>query len=145
MKKLLALTAFAGVALACPPPQKVLEAVKFLDIPVREVKAVEPMEELPGVCKARGVLEREGATAEVDFYVTADGRYILPFVGEISYKPSPIKGLKEMWITSLRNTGLSFKLGYVSEDGRFYVPEVLEVEKLSENGTVGEPQSAVEQ
>ncbi len=129
MRKQFVFVLFPVLVYACPSPEKVSEAVKKLGIPIKEVKEVEPFKTIKGLCRAEGILEKDKATAEVDFYVTEDGRYLLPFVGEVSYRKAPLKGFKEVWITSLRNPNHKFKLGFLSEDGKYYVPEMVPMEQ----------------
>lgn len=126
MRYTLALLALSGLTFAtCPSPQAVLKAVQSLGVPIKEVKQVEPYKEIPVLCRAVGVLEKDGATAEVDFYTTADGKYFLPFVGKVVYEPSGVEGIKRVKIVSVRNPKHSFTLGYVTSDLKYYFPEML--------------------
>ena len=123
-----------GLVFACPQPRQVLEAVKSLGVPIAEVKEIKPCSKIPHLCKAIGVIKKGDIQKEVDFYTTADGKYLIPFLGKVEYQPSPVKGLKVVKITSVRNSKHSFVLGYVTEDGQYYTPELVplpapEVEK----------------
>ena len=133
MRYALALLALSGLTFAtCPSPQAVLKAVKSLGVPIKEVKKVEPYKEIPVLCRAVGVLEKNGATAEVDFYTTADGKYFLPFVGKVVYEPSGVEGIKRVKIVSVRNPNHSFTLGYVTNDLKYYFPEMLPLPEVKE-------------
>lgn len=133
MRYALALLALSGLTFAaCPSPQAVLKAVKSLGVPIKEVKKVEPYKEIPVLCRAVGVLEKNGATAEVDFYTTADGKYFLPFVGKVVYEPSGVEGIKRVKIVSVRNPNHSFTLGYVTNDLKYYFPEMLPLPGVKE-------------
>jgi len=125
--RLLLLVSFSltGLVFACPKPDQVLSAVKSLGVPISEVKKIEPYKDIPVLCRAVGVLKKGDIQREVDFYTTADGKYLLPFLGRIEYKPSQVKGLNVIKITSVRNGRHSFILGYTTEDGKFYVPELV--------------------
>ncbi len=127
MRRLIYLLPIGGLVFACPQPQTVLNALKEQNIPVKEVISIKPSKTLKGFCTAEGILEKDGFKKEVEFYITEDGKYLAPFVGTISYKPSPIKGLKEIWITSVRNSKTNFRLGYLTEDGKFYIPEIVAI------------------
>jgi len=129
MRRFIFFLPFTGLVFACPQPTVVLKALKELNIPISEVKSIEPSKIIKGFCTAKGILEKNGFKKEVEFYVTKDGRYLAPFIGQISYKPSPIKGLKEIWITSIRNSKTTFRLGYLTKDGKFYIPELVSVKK----------------
>jgi hypothetical protein len=114
-----------GLVFACPQPQQVLSAVKSLGVPITEVKEIKPCSKIPHLCKAIGVIKKGDIQKEVDFYTTADGKYLIPFLGKIEYQPSPVKGLKVIKITSVRNSKHSFVLGYITEDGKYYSPELV--------------------
>jgi hypothetical protein len=118
-----------GVSFACPPPQNVLEAVKKLNIPIKEIKKVEPYKEIPSLCRAIGVLEKDGIKKEVDFYTTRDGKYLLPFVGKISYEKTDVDGIVKIKITSLRNPQHSFVLGYTTDNIKYYIPTMVPLKK----------------
>lgn len=123
-----------SVSFACPTPQAVLDAVKSLNIPIKEVKKVEPYEELPLLCRAEGILEKDGMRVPVDFYTTADGKYFLPFVGRVVYQPTEVKGIKRVTIVSVRNSNHTFTLGYVTSDLRYYFPEMLPLKQKPAEG-----------
>ena len=129
--KFLLFAAISGAAVfACPSKEAVLETLKEMQIPVTEVKKIEPSKEIKNFCTAVGILEKYGAKREVVFFVTKDGKYLVPFVGSVSYKPSPVEGLKEVWITSVRFPDHKFKLGYVTEDNKYYIPELVPMKKI---------------
>ena len=148
--KFLLLVAISGAAaFACPSKEAVLKTLKEMQIPVTEVKKIESSKEIKEFCTAVGILEKYGTKREVVFFVTKDGKFLVPFVGSVSYKPSPVEGLKEVWITSVRFPDHKFKLGYVTEDGKYYIPELVpmkkvqlkeETKKVNGNGT--SPKSA---
>ena len=140
---LLVFFSLTGLVFACPKPDQVLSAVKSLGVPITEVKKIEPYKEIPVLCRAVGVLKKGDIQREVDFYTTADGKYLLPFLGKIEYKPSQVKGLKVIKITSVRNSQHSFILGYTTEDGKFYSPELvpLPAPKVEKKEVKDKPQS----
>jgi len=123
-----------GISFACPSPQSVLKAVKSLNIPIVEIKKVEPYKEIPSLCRAIGILEKDGVKKEVDFYTTRDGKYFLPFVGKISYKKTNVDGIVEIKVTSLRNKNHSFTLGYTTDNIRYYIPTMVPMEKNETKG-----------
>ena len=134
MRLLPIVTLAVSVSFACPPPQAVLEAVKALKVPIKEVKKVEPYKEIPTLCRAEGILEKDGMKIPVDFYTTADGKYFLPFVGKVVYQPTDVKGIKKVTIVSVRNSNHTFTLGYVTSDLRYYFPEMLRLKQKPAEG-----------
>jgi len=129
-----------GLTLACPQPQMVLKALEKLEIPVKEISKIEPSKKIKNLCKVEGNLVKGQLKREVVFFVTADEKYLIPFVGSVGYKASPVKGLKEIWITSFRKPHRKFILGYLSEDGKYYIPQLVRLEqpkpqKVNKNNT----------
>jgi thiol:disulfide interchange protein DsbC len=114
----------------CPSPQQVIEMLKPLNVPVTKVENIEPFKDIPSLCRVTAVIYGQ---KEVDFYVSRNGEYLVPFIGKVSFKPAPVKGLNEIWVTSLRNPKNTFRLGYTDDKQRYFIPQLVKVKVTAEN------------
>jgi len=114
-----------SVVFACPKPEKVLASLKAIGLPLIKVRSVEPFKEIANLCRYRGVLKKGKNIENVDFYVSEDGKFFLPFAGRVVYKPSGIKGIKRITVVSLRNSNHTLNLGFITNDLKYYFPQIV--------------------
>ena len=114
-----------GLAFSCPKPDELQSALKKIGLPIEKVKKVEPSKEIPQLCRCEGFVKNGNSTVEVDFYVSKDGNYFIPFVGKVVYKPSGIEGIKRITVISLRNSNHTLNLGFITSDLKYYFPQMV--------------------
>ena len=122
---------FIGLTFSCPTPKDLQKVLEKNSIPIEKVKTVEPFKEIPQLCYCTGFVKKGNSTIEVDFYVSKDGSYFIPFVGKVVYKPSGIKGIKRITVISLRNSNHTLNLGFVTSDLKYYFPQLIPIKVKS--------------
>jgi hypothetical protein len=113
------------ISFSCPTKEHVFKALTNLGVPVKEVKTVEVSKTFKGLCKVEGVIKKGKHVFRTKFYLTEDGKYLIPFVGKIEMVPSKVlKGWKELHIRSLRNPKHELKIGLIDESGKYFISEI---------------------
>jgi thiol-disulfide isomerase/thioredoxin len=130
----------------CPSPQEV--KLWFEQYNIKKIEAVEPSP-IRGICEVKAIL---GENYSQSFYITADGKYLIPsllklgkaqvkilekgeapfyltennqlinIIGKVSFQPSEIKGLDYMILTQGYR---SITVGYTDKQRRYLIRRVI--------------------
>ena len=116
------------LVIACPKKEDFFKKLTKMGLPVKEIERVAPSKRFEGLCEVVAVIRKDKRTFQTKFYLTEDGKYLIPFIGKLETVPSKVlKGWKEIHIRSLRNPKHQWNIGLIDKSGKYFIPELFEV------------------